>query len=117
MPVIQGYEVSDYITHAKNYLKIVEPNAWIGVGSICKRNTRPEIIYKILSSILDIAPEFKLHGFGVKITSLTDKRISSILHTADSMSWSFAARWAGKNPNDWREAESFANKINELIKQ
>ncbi len=33
------------------------------------------------------------------------------LYSADSMAWSFAARMEKKNPNDWREAVKFQNKI------
>jgi hypothetical protein len=33
------------------------------------------------------------------------------LHSADSMAWSFAARWEGRNRNDWREAKNFIERV------
>ena len=37
--------------------------------------------------------------------------IRDALHTADSMAWSFAARKEGRNANDWREANAYAQRI------
>lgn len=37
--------------------------------------------------------------------------VFDLLHTADSMAWSFAARKQGRNGNDYREAQNFERKI------
>src|SRR5262249_31000712 len=42
MPVLQGYRVSDYLTHLDSYGARLGPGAWVGVGSVCKRNSRPD---------------------------------------------------------------------------
>jgi hypothetical protein len=34
-----------------------------------------------------------------------------MLHSADSMAWSFAARKQGRNANDWREAVRWTQNI------
>jgi len=37
--------------------------------------------------------------------------VRDLLWSADSMAWSFAARYAGRSANDWREAKAFIEKV------
>jgi hypothetical protein len=100
-PVLQGWSSDDYINHIKMYKNFnVDTNQIFGVGTICKRNTNVQIIYEILSKIKDFSPEIKLHGFGLKITSLKEKQIQSLLMSADSMAWSYAGRYTHLNCAD-----------------
>jgi hypothetical protein len=46
-------------------------------------------------------------AFGVKLTALQSPIVRRLLFSADSMAWSFAARKAGRDSNDWREAKAF----------
>jgi hypothetical protein len=87
---------------------------WVGVGSVCKRNGTPEQIEAVLDAIHNVRPDLRLHGFGVKLTSLRSGLIRSRLYSADSMAWSFAARKQGRDGNDWREAAAFADKIDKM---
>ncbi len=57
------------------------------------------------------SPDLKLHAFGAKITALSDPLVRALLHSPDSMAWSFAARRQGRNPNDRREAARFVARI------
>lgn len=50
-----------------------------------------------------------LHG--LKTTALANPLVRSLLHTADSMAWSFSARRQGRNANDWRQAKVWAAAI------
>lgn len=59
----------------------------------------------------EVRPDLRLHGFGVRTTSLRHGLIRELLHTADSMAWSFNARMHGRNQHDYREALCFARKI------
>jgi hypothetical protein len=68
-------------------------------------------IEEVLMAIKRERPDLLLHGFGVKVTALRSGLIRSLLHTADSMAWSFQARKQGRNANDWREAAAFAARI------
>lgn len=111
MPVLQGYASADYIDHLRAYGDRLAPGAWVGVGSICKRNGDPLAIWKVLSRIKDARPDLRLHGFGLKTTSLQNPIIRELLETADSMAWSFQARRERRNPNDWREARAFTDRI------
>lgn len=111
MPVIQGYAPATYAEHVAAYGDRLSPGQWVGVGSVCKRNGRPERIVEVLSAIKAVRPDLRLHGFGVKVTALKHSGIRDMLYSSDSMAWSQQARKEGRNPNDWREAEAFALKI------
>lgn len=111
MSVLQGYAPADYVSHIDQYGERLQPGAWIGVGSVCKRNADARSIEAVLLAIHHARPDLRLHGFGIKATSLQSGIVRQILYSADSMAWSFAARRAGRNANDWREAEKFKNAI------
>jgi hypothetical protein len=115
MPVLQGYTAKEYLRCLDLFGDRLKPGMWVGVGSICKRNSNPWAIWKVLDAIKEARPDLRLHGFGLKTTSLQDQHIRELLHSADSMAWSFAARREGRNPNDWREAASFAARIAEAV--
>ena len=100
MPVLQGYNPQEYANHVKNYGSLLEEYAWVGVGSVCKRNSNPQSVADVLDAILDLRPDLRLDGFGIKKTCLQDSYISDRLFSADSMAWSFAARYEGGSPHD-----------------
>lgn len=111
MPVLQGYAPDDYVDHLIMYGDRLSFGAWVGVGSVCKRNGKPAAIAEVLSAIKSVRPDLKLHGFGLKTTALSDPLVTSMLHTADSMAWSYHARINGRNGNDWREAKRWTENI------
>jgi hypothetical protein len=114
MPVIQGYTTQEYLNHLNMYEETIY-NQVVGIGSICKRNRKPDEIYKILKTIKDYRPDLKLHAFGLKITSLKNKNIRDLLYSADSMAWSFEGRKIdGYSANDPFFAIYWNN---ELLKQ
>lgn len=111
LPVLQGYSPADYVRHLVAYGHRLTPGMWVGVGSVCKRNGVPEQIVEVLTAIADVRPDLRLHGFGVKKTSLLHSGVRRFLATADSMAWSFSARKQGRSANDWREAACFAETV------
>lgn len=88
---------------------------WVGVGSVCKRNSNPRQIVDVLSAIHTTRPDLRLHGFGIKKTALKNPLIHWLLHSADSMAWSFHARKNGRDANGPGEALRFANEIGALF--
>jgi hypothetical protein len=114
MPVLQGYAPEDYVRHIRMYGDRLEPGMWVGVGSVCKRNGDPGAIEEVLLAVKAARPDLLLHGFGVKTTALRSRLVRDLLHSADSMAWSFAARAAGRDPNSWREAVRFAESIDRM---
>ncbi|MEI7913078.1 MAG: hypothetical protein WCK77_25950 [Verrucomicrobiota bacterium] len=117
MPVLQGYAPADYVRHLQMYGRRIKKGMWVGVGSVCKRNGDPGAIYDVLSAIKAVRPDLRLHGFGLKTTALADGGVFDLLHTADSMAWSFAARKQGRNGNDYREAKRFESRIGRQERQ
>lgn len=113
IPVLQGYAVSDYLRHLEMYGDRLARSAYVGVGSVCKRNTEIGSVEAILTAIKDARPDLRLHGFGLKLTALSSSAVRSLLESADSMAWSFHARKNGRSANDWREAMAFTRKIHQ----
>lgn len=111
LPVLQGYAPGDYVRHLSMYGERLAHGAWVGVGSVCKRNGDPQAVAAVLLAIKRQRPDLRLHGFGLKTTSLAHPLVRSLLETADSMAWSFSARKQGRNANDWREAVRWAGEI------
>jgi len=111
MPVLQGFEPEQYVRHMVNYGPRLARGMWVGVGSVCKRNGDPRAVASVLHAIKLARPDLRLHGFGLKTTALADPLVRSLLETADSMAWSFAARREGRNPNNWREAVAWTKRI------
>lgn len=117
MPVLQGYAASDYVSHIRQYGDRLKPGMWVGVGSVCKRNGNPAAIEDVLLAIKQERPDLRLHGFGIKTTALGSGLVRDLLHTADSMAWSFSARIEGRSPNSWREAKRFGDRIRNMAVQ
>lgn len=115
MPVLQGFSPPSYVEHIKMYGGLLTEKAYVGVGSVCKRNQNPAEVLSVLRAIKDFRPDLRLHGFGLKITSLLNPEIRSLLKSSDSMAWSYAARREGRSPNSWIEAKNYEEKVRALI--
>jgi hypothetical protein len=111
LPVLQGYAPGDYVSHLVMYGDRLAHGQWVGVGSVCKRNGTPDQVAAVLLAIKRARPDLLLHGFGLKTTALAHPLVRSMLHTADSMAWSYHARINGRNGNDYREAKAWASAI------
>ena len=51
MPVLQGYSPADYVQHIRAYGDRLARGAWVGVGSVCKRNGNIKAIEAVLLAI------------------------------------------------------------------
>ena len=111
MPVLQGYSPESYVQHIHAYGDRLAYGAYVGVGSVCKRNSSPSSIVQVLQAIKACRPDLRLHGFGVKTTALAWGEVRDNLESADSMAWSFAARWETGDSNNWKDAVKFQEKI------
>jgi hypothetical protein len=96
LPVLQGYELPDYLRHLDMYesegIDLVKAPL-VGMGSMCWRQhtSEAELILRILAGA-----GLKLHMFGFKIKGLA--RVSDALESSDSMAWSFAAPFSPPLP-------------------
>src|SRR4029077_19033321 len=54
LPVLQGYAPSDYARHVEMYGERLDPGAWVGLGSVCKRNGSLSSILDVLGAVHDV---------------------------------------------------------------
>lgn len=90
IPVLQGWELADYLHHADAYTDAgvdLTTQPLVGVGSVCRRQATGQITW-ILESLRERG--IQLHGFGVKIEGLA--AYADCLTSADSLAWSYWAR-------------------------
>lgn len=109
MPVLQGYRVSDYLSHIDQYGKRLPSGSLVGVGSICKRNARPQEIADILAAIKNKRPDLRLHGFGIKLTALGSREVRALLYSCDSMAWSY------RKDEKLETADSYIRKVAQTL--
>lgn len=90
IPVLQGWSLDDY----ERCFSLFEQNGFdlrdeptVGLGSVCRRQSSNEI-GEVVKHFFKKG--LKLHGFGVKKAGLM--KYGSMLKSADSMAWSYAAR-------------------------
>lgn len=93
VPVIQGWQVGDYLRCVDMYRSVgvnLATEPVVGIGSVCRRQGTSGAV----DLLLTLAQEgIKLHGFGLKLTAL--RQIGYLLASADSMAWSYAGRRQG----------------------
>jgi hypothetical protein len=90
---------------------------WVGVGSVCKRNSNPEQIEDVLLAIKTQRSDLRLHGFGLKIQALQSGTVRALLHSSDSMAWSYAARKEDGSEHDPRRALAYAAMVEGIIRR
>jgi hypothetical protein len=104
MPVLQGQSPPDYVDCMDLYeaagVRLAD-YPLVGVGSVCRRQHTAEIA-EVLTAILDAAPGTPLHGYGCKTLGL--RRYGHLLTSADSLGWSYRARYADPLPGHTHKA-------------
>lgn len=111
MPVLQGYQPREYVAHIRQYGDRLQSGAWVGVGSVCKRNTHTGSVEDVLLAIYQERPDLRLHGFGLKLTALRSGVVNDLLYSCDSQAWSYAARRHGRDANSPLEAERYRQQV------
>jgi hypothetical protein len=104
VPVLQGWSEPDYLRHVEMYARAgVDLTTYdtVGIGTVCRRQGTHEAI-QIINSLTGLG--IKLHGFGFKLTGL--KQAAHLLHSADSMAWSYAGR---RTPDPTGRRKNLAN--------
>lgn len=114
MPVLQGYEIRDYLSHLNQYGDRLKLNSWVGIGSVCKRNGNPMTIASILIAIKNERPDLKIHGFGIKTKSLQNSIVWDLIYSADSQAHGLSKGGGSKkyvDSNNPLMALQYANSI------
>lgn len=94
IPVLQGWELDDYLDCWSRYQAEgveLEDEPVVGIGSVCRRGADDEVI-----GILNALKPLRMHAFGVRSAALA--RSAHFLVSADSMAWSYSARRNGPLP-------------------
>ena len=89
IPVLQGWSRDSYLQCVDMYEREgvdLNKEAVIGLGSVCRRNADAEI-----TEIIESLQPLNLHGFGIKGATYHSNK--HLLTSADSMAWSFWARY------------------------
>jgi len=90
VPVIQGWEIEDYLYCAglMESCGLIRPV--MGIGSLCRRGSQGKII-AIVRELHRKLPDTKFHAFGVKISALNynNGEILNYLHSLDTAAWQF----------------------------
>jgi len=110
IPVLQGYTMDEY----KECFEMFESSGVdlraepvVGLGSVCRRQNTNDI-ERIVTCFH--AKDLRLHGFGVKTLGL--KRYGEMLESADSLAWSFGARYSQSHCSIHRENPTTKNCAN-----
>lgn len=107
MPVLQGWEIDEYLDHYEQYRAAgVDLHAAprVGVGSVCRRQASRQAmdLFAALGPL-----DLRLHGFGLK-QGFFRHAFAAGLASCDSMAWSYRARRRGA-PLDGCTHKSCAN--------
>lgn len=97
IPVLQGWRLADYLRIVDMYEKAgvdLASYPTVGIGSVCRRQATEEIA-QILGELS--AFDLKMHGFGVKAAGIG--LYGWLLHSADSMAWSYGGRFIKPCPH------------------
>lgn len=90
IPVLQGWTIASYRTHAEAYERAGVTLAavpLVGVGSVCRRQATAGVAI-LLEELAQAG--LRLHCFGMKSSGLC--RSAGHVTSADSLAWSFTAR-------------------------
>lgn len=97
VPVIQGWEITDYL-HCADLLEaagLLRPV--MGVGSICRRGSQANVV-AILRALRARLPDVRFHAFGAKLATCTyaNGEALNYLHSIDTAAWQFKKDANGK---------------------
>ncbi|MCP3800734.1 hypothetical protein NLX83_15815 [Allokutzneria sp. A3M-2-11 16] len=108
IPVIQGHTKRDYLACVEMYERAgidLATERLVGVGSVCRRQATTDV-HTIIEALHQKGLT-RLHGYGVKTNGL--RRYGHLLHSADSMAWSYSARREGRTTCGSTRHSSCAN--------
>lgn len=124
LPVIQGWEVQDYLycIDCMEREGLIKPI--MGIGSICRRGKQAPIV-NIVRHISQRLPGIKFHAFGVKVSTLryNNGEILNYLDSLDTAAWQFNEKdeLGGWRPQSYQELErrleGYRDKLNRRIKR
>ncbi|WP_425433171.1 DUF7221 family queuine tRNA-ribosyltransferase-like protein [Halarchaeum grantii] len=89
--VLQGWEISDYLSHIDELREQGSLTDYVGIGSVCRRHQEEPIVDIILAIREELPQSVNLHAFGVKNSVLQYSEVVDALHSADSSAYDYSA--------------------------
>ena len=89
VPVIQGYNIDDYIFCCDLMKDYGCEKDYMAVGTLCKRTKAAEVV-EILTAIKFEFPQSKLHAFGLKKNFIP--KVKDLIYSSDSIAWFYFKR-------------------------
>jgi hypothetical protein len=86
VPVIQGFTPGEYAESVALHESAGVVRPLMAVGTLCRRKKVDEAC-AILRRIRRELPDTRLHGFGIDLRFLRDRRIQAFLWSADTAAW------------------------------
>lgn len=89
LPILQGWQVGEYLEHHDMYSRagVDLAGVRVGIGSVCRRGSQNDIA-AVLRALAPL--KMRMHGFGVSINGL--RLAGHLLASSDSQAWSLTAR-------------------------
>jgi hypothetical protein len=88
VPVVQGYTPAEY----ESCVDLLESAGCVrsvmGIGSLCVRKKADEA-WEVIRRVRRRLPDVRLHGFGIDLRFIRDRRIRSALWSCDTSAWKF----------------------------
>lgn len=90
LPVIQGWQIKDFLYCVDRMEQADLIREVMGIGSICRRG-KQEPIVAIIRELSKRLPGIKFHAFGVKVSTLSynNGEILNYLDSLDTAAWQF----------------------------
>lgn len=90
LPVLQGWELEEYLEHFEMYRAAgvdLADGRLVGIGSVCRRGSQKGIA-RIIRGLAPLG--IRMHAFGLSINGL--REVGHLLASSDSTAWSKTAR-------------------------
>jgi len=110
IPVLQGYNLDEYVFCLNLYKKHGILTDYIAVGSMCKRSNISEIV-KIVHEIKKNY-KGKIHLFGLAIKALQNKALFDMIYSCDTIGYTFASKTVEET---FEKMRKLVEKINKLV--
>lgn len=121
--VLQGSTTAEYIDHIDQHRDQGTLTDYVGIGSVCARDSVEEIADIIHSVGGELPDRCKIHGFGVKLPVLENSRILDVLDSADSCAYDYGLMMEaiyGRGSYNWKticsEYLEFKENVGQLLK-
>lgn len=112
IPTVQGWEVEDYIYHARQLKPLIyemrdhygdHSYFRVGIGTLCARAST-SMIQQVVSAVRQELPGIKFHLWGVKLNTIKSALAMPDVISVDSAAWNPGGLGSGKAAKEEKES-------------